>query len=179
MITILADDENTHIGSDLYEGLLARGADVEYISLENVEVKPCINCGGCKVKTKGKCVIRDDCDRIYPKLIKSDALIIVSPVTFGSYSFKTKRLLDKIGLIMDGHYFVKNKEIVKGGMTGRQFSLFAIGVSEDGDAQDAEAFKRTVHETVTIIRAAGKAFVVDTVPSSETRDDIIKGVLAV
>lgn len=123
MVTIIADEGIYKIGEKLKESLQEKMLDVDYISLENVDVKPCISCGGCTYKTYGKCVIRDDGDWIYPKLIKSEVQIYLTPITFGSYSFKTKRVLDKCALIMDRHYIVENKELVKGGMLGKRFKM--------------------------------------------------------
>ncbi|MFT4145459.1 MAG: NAD(P)H-dependent oxidoreductase [Mobilitalea sp.] len=85
MIAIIADEGNCQIGLELQQTLLAQGVQVEYISLEKVNVKPCVSCGGCTYKTYGKCVVRDDGDWIYPKVIGAEAVIFVTPITFGSY----------------------------------------------------------------------------------------------
>jgi multimeric flavodoxin WrbA len=174
LITIIADEGKNRIGNELYDALISQGVQAEYVSLENVEVKPCVNCGGCTYKTYGRCVVRDDGDWIYPKVLLSDVLIIVTPVVFESYSFKLKRVLDKFGLFMDRHYFVVNGEMTKGGMPDRTFKCFAVGVSES-DAE-GEAFKKLFHELLTITRGAGKAYVTGAALSVEIKSDILKEV---
>jgi multimeric flavodoxin WrbA len=179
MVTIIADEGKSQIGSELFQELLLKGAQADYISLDGVQVKPCVNCDGCTYKTYGKCVIRDDGDWIYPKVIGADVLIFVTPITFGSYSFKIKRVFDKFGLIMDRHYFIENGELVKGGMQGRQFKFFVLGIKENYIDEEIEAFKKLYHENLVITRGVGKAYIVDTVLTPEMKNNITKEVLSV
>ena len=174
MITIIADEGKNKIGNELYDALISQGVQADYVSLENVEVKSCINCGGCTYKTYGRCVTHDDGDWIYPKIARADVLVIVTPVVFGSYSFKFKRVLDKFGLFMDRHYFVVNGEMTKGGMPDRTFKCFAVGVSESN--AEGEAFKKLFRELLVITRGAGKAFVTGASLPTETKNDILKEV---
>jgi multimeric flavodoxin WrbA len=142
-----------------------------------VQVKPCVSCGGCTYKTYGRCVVRDDGDWIYPKVIGAEILIFVTPITFGSYSFKMKRVLDKFGLIMDRRYYLENKELVKGGMQGRQFKFFVLGIKKNCIDEEIEAFKKLHYENLIITRGKGKAYIVDTVLTSEMKNQIIGEVL--
>ncbi len=158
MITILADDSLGPIGQRLHDTLLGKGAQAEYISLADTVVRPCVNCGSCNGKTYGKCVTRDDADWLLPRMMAADALVVVTPVLFGGYSVKAKRVLDKLGLIMDRHYYVHRGEMAKGGLAGRQFHYCVLGVQGTPDADEAEAFQTLVKETVTITRGRGGAY---------------------
>jgi multimeric flavodoxin WrbA len=148
----------------------------DYISLEHTDVKPCVNCGGCSSKTYGRCVVRDDGDWIYPKVVRSDALILVTPIVFGGYSFKLKRVLDKFGLFMDRRYYVVNGELTKGGLSDRIFKCFAVGFNAKNDDRDATAFKRLFHELLTITQGAGRAYVTGAALPPKMKDDILKEV---
>jgi len=156
MITILSDDA-LGVGTGLKDALTSLGAEVDYIPLEGVRVDPCYNCGSCTGRSYGKCVNRDDGDRIYGRILRADALVAVSPILFGGYSVRMKRVIDKFGLLMDPHYFIVNGELTKGGMIGRTFRYFALGVMEREDADEAAAFKALVNETLIISRGAGRA----------------------
>jgi len=156
MVTILADDARG-VGTGLRDALISLGAEVDYISLEDIRIKPCFNCGSCTGKSYGKCVNRDDGDRIYGRILRADALVAVSPILFGGYSVRMKRAIDKFGLLMDPHYFVVNGEMTKGGPIGRTFRYFALGVMEREDADEAAAFKALVNETLIITRGVGRA----------------------
>jgi multimeric flavodoxin WrbA len=157
MVVIIADEGNNDAGAQLHRLLLSSGVQAEYIPLENVQVQPCVSCGHCTKKSLGHCITRDDGEWIYPKVASADAVVLVTPVVFGCYSFKTKRVLDKFGLFMDGHYFVRNGEMVKGGLPGKQFTLFAVGTGELMDGE-AEVFEKLIHETILITRGKGGAF---------------------
>lgn len=173
MFTILADEAKTQIGNELYHALVSQGAEADYVPLEDVNIKPCVNCGGCSDKTYGRCVVRDDGDWIYPKVVRSDVLILVTPVVFGGYSFKLKRVLDKFGLFMDRRYFVVNGELAKGGMPGRTFRCVAVGISERDDAAESAAFKQLFRELLIITQGAGQAYVTGTRLLPEMKNDIL------
>lgn len=179
MITIIADEGKNRIGESLYQDFLAKEVQVDYISLEQVEIKPCVSCGACTYKTYRKCIVHDDGDWIYPKVVESEVLIFVTPITFGSYSFKIKRVFDKFGLIMDEHYFMENGEIVKGGKKGGKFKFFAIGINENCIEEEIKAFKSLVNENLIITRGIGNSYIVDYELTSEMRRKIIEEILSV
>lgn len=179
MVIIIADEGKNNIGMELHREFLSKGIEADYIPLDNVQVKPCVNCGSCNYQTYGRCAIRDDGDWIYPRVIQADALIFVTPITFGSYSFRIKRVFDKFGLIMDRHYFIENKEVVKGGMQGRQFRLFSVGVREGCIDQEIEVFKNLFHENLVITRGTGNTYIVDSILDPKTKNKIIEEVMSV
>jgi len=158
MIAILSDDEKQKVGLKIYEALKNRNIDAEYISVTQADVKPCYSCGGCTDKTYGKCVIRDDGDKIFPKLLNADILLVVSPLMWGSYSFKMKRVLDKISVIGDRHYFVKQGELVKK-MQGNIKRFYAIGVKDVCSDKEKEVFSNLVSENINIMSTQGNSFV--------------------
>ena len=175
MVVILADEGKNGAGAQLKDRLTGEGVQAEYIPLENVQVQPCVSCGHCTKVQLGRCVTRDDGDWIYPKIESADALIVVSPVVFGGYSFKAKRVIDKFGLFMDSHYFVKDGEMVKGGLIGRQFRYFALGTGELEEGE-AEAFELLVHETIKIVRGSGGAFFPKSPEDPRVLDEIVREV---
>lgn len=170
MIVVLSDDEKQEVGLKIYEALKARNIDTDYISVNEADVKPCYSCGGCTDKTYGKCVVRDDEDKILPKLLNSDTWLLVSPLMWGSYSFKMKRVLDKVALIGDRHYFVKQGELVKK-MGGNVSEFYAIGVKENCSAKEKEVFSNLVSENVNIMSVQGNSFILD---SSISDEEILK-----
>jgi hypothetical protein len=157
MVFIIAEEEKGGTGERLQSLLQSKGVQAEYAALESVEVQPCYNCGYCTKKNPGHCAVRDDGDWIYPKIAGADAVVVVTPVVFGGYAFKVKRVLDKLGLLMDPHYFVQGGELVKGGLPGRRFTLIAIGTGPLMDGED-KVFDGLVHETIRIVRGRGGAF---------------------
>lgn len=172
MITLLSDQTHLNIGEELYKYLRKNNADVELISSMEMEVKPCFACGGCTHKTYGKCVHRDDGDIILPKLMQSDVLLIVTGVKWGSYSFKTKRILDKCAVIGDRHYYLKNRELVKGGI-GRIKRFLAVGVKEQWSSGEKDVFSKLVEENIRIMNVKGRAFVLE----NDLKSDDLKEIM--
>jgi multimeric flavodoxin WrbA len=160
MIVVLSDDDKQNVGLRIYEKLRNENIDSEYISVNEVEVKPCYSCGGCTDKTYGKCIFHDDVDKILPTLLKADTWLIVSPLMWGAYSFKMKRVLDKAALIGDRHYFVKHGELVKK-MQGNVSYYYAIGVKDNCSDKEKEVFSNLVSENINIMSVQGNSFVLN------------------
>ncbi|MGQ9514493.1 MAG: flavodoxin family protein [Thermoproteota archaeon] len=97
----------------------------EEILLREHEVKPCISCQWCI--DNNRCRIDDDMtNKIIPKLIISDVIIIASPVYFNNVSGQIKTFMDRTWCIRGK---LKNKiggGIVVGRGYGLEFALTAI-----------------------------------------------------
>ncbi len=71
------------------------GIRTEFFDLSRMKIQNCIGCEACRNK-KSLCVaIQDDMATLYPALIKSDALIIGSPVYFGDVTGLAKAFIDR------------------------------------------------------------------------------------
>ncbi len=102
---------NTDILLDsVLSGARAAGARIEKISLANMKFSPCIECGGCD-KT-GVCVLKDDLTPVYDKLKKAGAIVVASPIFFGSLSAQTKAMIDRCQAPWVGKYIL-NKPMSK------------------------------------------------------------------
>ena len=75
------------------KGAQSEGAEVEKIVVDKLKIAPCKEYLGCF--KNGNCVIRDDMDGIYPRLLEADGIIIASPMFFYSVSAQLKALIDR------------------------------------------------------------------------------------
>ena len=75
--------------------LQMKGEDNRYIDLSALRIANCVGCFGCWVKTPGRCVIRDDAVKVYPLIARSERLIYVTAVEFGSYGKVMKTMLER------------------------------------------------------------------------------------
>lgn len=176
MVTIIADEGNMKVGAKLHAAFSARGIDANEISLSDREVKPCVNCGGCTYQSFGRCVFHDDGDDIYSRVIRAEVLVFVTPIVFGGYSFRIKRVFDKFGLIMDRHYFIENKELVKGGRGRGKFKLCVVGLSDGCDEAEIRAFADLFHENLLITRGVGKVFFTEAAGFDDIKERIVSEV---
>jgi multimeric flavodoxin WrbA len=173
MIIILSDHTNQKVGERLYEHLNNKKIMTEFISVADLNVEPCYSCGGCTNKTYGKCIYRDDADMILSKLIHSDVMIMVTPVKWGSYSFKTKRVFDKCAVIGDRHYYEKNGELVKGKI-GNINTFIAVGVKDHWLNGEKEVFENLVAENLKIMNIKGRAYLIDDSNHKRTLEAIVE-----
>jgi len=71
------------------------GAKVELFFLHDMNIKPCSACEGCRKKRATGCVIRDDMQKLYPKMRAADAIVIASPIYWFTVSAQTKLFMDR------------------------------------------------------------------------------------
>lgn len=93
------------------EGAKSAGGAVDKVVLNDLNFRPCQECGGCD--ETGACVIEDDMKVVYEKLSKSDALIIASPIFFGSVSAQAKMMIDRFQCLWIAKYILKKSDISK------------------------------------------------------------------
>lgn len=160
MITILSDDKKQNLGKRLYELINKKGVETVYISSAGLNIKPCYSCGACSTKTYGRCILEDDMDPILRTLVRADKLILATPVTWGSYSADIKKILDRMAILGDSHYYVRKKELIKG-MRCNMKSMYAIGVKDNCSSEERDDFCTLLQENVKIMNIQGKAFVVN------------------
>jgi len=86
---------STTLAQKIIAGAQSAGATVETIYLHGQDIAPCHACYGCLKPDNDSCVIDDDMQPIYPKLIEADAWVIASPVYWFTMSAQTKLFMDR------------------------------------------------------------------------------------
>jgi multimeric flavodoxin WrbA len=83
------------LAARISRGAKSAGAEVETLFLQALKISPCRGCDTCQKRGSKGCAIEDDMQRIYPKLIRSDAWVIASPVYWFNMSAQTKMFMDR------------------------------------------------------------------------------------
>jgi multimeric flavodoxin WrbA len=157
MIAIVTDSNVLECGKVIHKSLVEAGANAVFLPLGDEEIKACLGCGGCETKKSfRRCVFRDGADKILPYIAQSDTLIIITPLVYGGYSYQTKLVVDKLALLGDIHYYIRDKEISKG-KNSSDGKYFVVGISDDCSEKEAAAFQFLVRETLLITNWRGKA----------------------
>nr|MBF0223254.1 flavodoxin family protein [Desulfobulbaceae bacterium] len=76
------------------QGIELEGGSVETVRICDLHIGPCIACGGCD-KT-GRCVIDDDMQNIYGKIVTAKNIILASPIYFYGLSAQMKMFVDRM-----------------------------------------------------------------------------------
>ena len=79
------------------KAIAEEGLDTELIRLAGLEIKPCNACMVCRKEER--CPIVDDLFPIYLKMKEADAIILASPVYYGSATALIKALMERTGYI--------------------------------------------------------------------------------
>ncbi len=77
------------------DGARQVGADVECFELHKLAIHACDACDICQGVDEGKCVIQDDMQMLYPKLLQADAILVASPIYWFTVSAQTKLFIDR------------------------------------------------------------------------------------
>lgn len=81
------------------EGAASIGAQTELIQLYDLNFSGCISCFSCKKisrKKDGVCAVQDDLTSVLDRVRNADALIIGTPIYYGSESAATRALLERL-----------------------------------------------------------------------------------
>lgn len=96
--------------SGLETSLKESGEEVKSYVLANKNIKHCVGCFDCWLKTPGVCRFNDDVEKILREIIQSDLLLFASPLVMGMYSAVLKRFQDRMIPILHPNIEIINDE---------------------------------------------------------------------
>jgi multimeric flavodoxin WrbA len=138
------------------EGAREAGATVEEIVLRDLTMSPCLEIYGCK--ETGRCVIKDDFQPLYDKLLACQGVILASPIFFYTVSAHTKIMMDRCQSLWVKRYWIEKTPFGKkdhskkglfisvGATKGKRlFDGVLLTVRYFFDALDAELWKALLY----------------------------------
>lgn len=137
---------NTEILLDqALSGAESQGCAVKKIILNEIIFKPCQGCQACAAT--GKCVIDDEMQAVYQQVDEADAIIIASPIFFGSLSAQIKAMVDRYQCRWQAKY-VLGKKIDQGVKKG--FLLLVSAANREKFFQNAESIIKNLFAVLDI-----------------------------
>lgn len=107
--------------------LEARGIETEIIQAGGRDIHGCIACGKCRTSDVAACVFNDDIvNESIKKIEKADALILGSPVYFGSLTAQMKAFIDRVGYVTRPHKMLKGMVCASVAVARRNGALAAF-----------------------------------------------------
>lgn len=88
--------------SEILAGAKEKGAKTKKIYLNDLSISACQACMHCK--EDDGCRIEDDMQKVYKDILKSDVLILGSPVYWFTVSAQMKLFLDRVYALLDKNY---------------------------------------------------------------------------
>lgn len=104
-------------------GAQSQGSEVDKIIVDKLKIAPCREYYGCL--RDGNCVIRDDMDGIYPKLLDADVVIVASPIFFYGLTSQVKALIDRCQALYTRRYILKQNQP----NSARKGAFIAVGAT--------------------------------------------------
>jgi len=182
------------LDGDLDDGTMTRGAgevasdalrrggwQVTGLPLREIEIAPCLGCFGCWMKTPGVCVIDDAGRDVARRMVQSDLLVYLTPLTFGGFSSELKKAIDRSIPNLSPFFRLVRGEVHHARRYARYPRLVGIAVSADGkaDPDEEELFDTLVRRNAINLHAPAHATcVVGTVDDDEVRRRRIEWALA-
>jgi multimeric flavodoxin WrbA len=142
-ITIL--NGNPDAGNTTFDAYLERLAgalattqhQATTLTLRDMDIKYCVGCWGCWVKTPGECVARDDSADVCRAVINADFMLLASPVCMGFPSALLKKMVEKL-LPLIHPYIVVAQDEAHHRARYDEYPLMGLLLEKCGDAHDAD-----------------------------------------
>ena len=107
-------------------GAQTAGATVELVVLSQLDIHPCAGCERCFAD--GRCVVNDDYQSLYDKVLAADAVMLASPVHFTNVSGWTKAFIDRFQCLWAlRHVLKRSVPLPAGGKKRRAIFLATAG----------------------------------------------------
>ena len=84
------------LAGKLIEGIESMGGEHELLFLHGMDINPCTACDACLKSMDTFCVIEDDMQPLYPKILEAGSLVFSSPVYWFTISAQTKLFMDRL-----------------------------------------------------------------------------------
>ena len=94
---------NSETLADVFiKGAEEAGTETKKICVYDKKIEFCTGCLGCQ--TTGKCILRDDAERIIAQMKAMDVLVFATPIYFYEMSGQMKTLLDRTNPLFPAEY---------------------------------------------------------------------------
>ncbi len=120
--------------SAVYKVCTASGLVFETFDVSGEELKPCIGCFGCWIKTPGICIYKQDRgDEYLRQVFDADYLLVISRITWGGFSTSIKFYIDRLPPLLHPYFRRFNGEMHHRLRYKTMPVLLSVGYGADSD----------------------------------------------
>ncbi|HOS44268.1 MAG TPA: NAD(P)H-dependent oxidoreductase [Armatimonadota bacterium] len=138
------DPELEAVHDETVAALRAMGWTAETLRLAEMDIRACVGCFGCWLRTPGECVMDDDGRVTARAQVQADARVIITPISFGGYSGLVKRAMDRMVPTISPLFQLIGGEIHHRLRYPDPGSWFAVGWLPKPDPARAALFQRLI-----------------------------------
>lgn len=135
--------------------LLEEGFEVEVVPLRERDIGGCRGCLRCWVDSPGDCVMTDEASPVMMSFVRSSIIVLLTPVTFGGYSFHLKKILDRTICTVLPYYGRYKGGISHPRRYGTAPSMVFVGLLPRRDSEAQSVFRELTRKNASDLRAVG------------------------
>lgn len=151
--------------------------ELEIINLREKSIAFCRGCFGCWINSPGNCVIYDDGREIAKKVINSDKVIFLTPVTFGGFSSLLKKAVDRLIPNILPHFKKVNGEIHHKKRYEKYPEIAAVGLMDKEDKKAENIFSQLLSRlAINLYSPVYRSFFLHKTDSEEKLGQQIKNI---
>ena len=109
--------------AEALKGAEQEGAQIDRLRLADFTITPCRECHACD--PSGQCAVQDDMQKIYPRLLEADIIILASPIFFYGITAWAKALVDRCQALWVRKYRLKDRVFSKEAKKRKGFFISA------------------------------------------------------
>jgi len=110
---------------EMLRGAQSQEAEVERIFLSDWDISDCRECRRCEIE--GNCVIQDQMQKLYPKLLQADYIILASPIFFYGVTSQAKRMIDRCQALWARKYILEKIPVQEGSARRKGWFISVAG----------------------------------------------------
>ncbi|HOP72673.1 flavodoxin family protein [Thermoclostridium caenicola] len=122
----------------------------ECFRLREMNISYCCGCLGCWVKSPGKCLYKDDMVSILKSVIRSDLVILISPVVMGFVSPLIKKATDRFIPLIHPYITIVRGECHHKKRYGRYPYLGLVLVDKESDSMNDSELITAVYKRAAL-----------------------------
>ena len=96
MTIVINTLENDLCGEEIDSLLHNSDNRIKIIETNNLDIRHCIGCNVCWLKTPGRCAIKDDYEQIVRQMVDAKDIWLVTDTRFRFLDYRGKRIMDRI-----------------------------------------------------------------------------------
>ena len=78
------------------EGATAAGHEVEILHMGKMKIAGCLGCEYCHGKGEGKCIQKDDMEKVIPAYVDSDMIVFASPLYYATLTAQLEAAIQRV-----------------------------------------------------------------------------------
>ena len=140
-------------------------------SKEINNIKGCLGCFNCWIKTPGKCIIKDSYNEIPKYILESGTFIIITEIKYGCYTSYVKNVIDRFsgGLLLPFFQSVNGEIHHLPRYNNNSLKFIVIGYGEDITLDEEQTFKDLVRRNaINLCVTEIKSYVIKDISEAKT-----------